>query len=628
MKRRITIILSVILVMALLTVNIPVVLAEGSVTTLDDDSFDARGSKIDKVLKDVMETMSNDSTVPVTIWFYNAKKNIFRTSLTNSISKYGYYSESNIIVDDLSQLKDDSFKCVSDYQNFSHIFRESRRNVYENYNATKLNNLILEYNINPAIIYRSVYSPSIILSITKNDLIKIQYDENIEVIYFHHDDAVAEDETREEIEMGVNVEQGNRDSFPYGYWQHSTNIDTLRSITGATGYGINVGLVENGRPDLDLPVFENAVNNNRITCLCNNTDDHASLVAAVLTGQTNDYYGVAPCINLICTNFKTSWEYTVENLVTYDVSIINISLQASNSQTYDDISKLFDHIVSEYGITICKSAGNSNSTIYDGALSYNAISVGNINDKNTMTIDDDTISSTSSYSSGNTAYKPDLSAPGRNNKNPVNPNLNNGGTSCASPLVAGVCALLMENYNFLAYRPMALKSALMASANHIPHMTDIYSTASSIDPAIDREYGAGMIDAYAAYQLLNNNHYLSVATQSSMASPTNSLEFVVHSRDISNEKSIFATVNWMQEILCFGTLPYYTGYHVFPVYHHELRLYDPQGILVARSTYTYDRKQFIRYKPTQAGTYTLSVYKTGTLAYYPQSAIAYSIFRP
>lgn len=625
--KRSRVVLSIVLVLTMLTVTVLPTFAE-SVTVLGVDNSGLRSSKIDKELKHVMETMSDDSIVPVTIWFYNAEKTVFRTSLTNSINKYGLNSDSNIIVDDISQLNDDSFKSVSAYQKFSHVFRESRRNVYERYNTSKLNELIQNYHINPTIIYKSVYTPSIILSITKSDLIKIQYDENIEVVYFHHDDAEAEDETEGEIELNENRGQRNRDSFPYGYWQHSTNIDTLRYLTGATGAGVIVGLVENGHPDLSLPIFEDAVNNNRITCLCTNTDGHASLVASVLTGETSDYLGVAPNVNLICTNYQTSWEYTLETLITYDVSIINISLTTGASSSYDDISKLFDYIVYFYGITICKAAENYAPIIYGGALSYNIISVGNIDDKNTMTINDDEIDGTSSYSSGNTAYKPDISAPGKNNKNPVDPNLYFGGTSCATPLVAGVCALLMEEFPTLKHRPMVLKSALMASAHKMFNMTDIYSNPSSVDPALDRKYGAGMIDAYAAYQLLNNNRYLSVKTEDSMASPTNTLELVVHSCDITNEKSIFATVNWMQGIITLGTLPNYTGYAVLPIYHHELRLYDPQGNLVARSTYTYDRKQFIRYKPTQAGTYTLTVYKTGTLAYYPQSAIAYSIYHP
>ena len=264
-----------------------------------------------------MTSSSDGDFMPVTVWFVKPAETKFKDSLKSTMVRHRYTIDEELIVDNLSQLKDDSFKSLKDYQGFSKLYRESRKSVFYKHNREMMNTLNKRYSIEPSIIYYSKYTPFVILSITKEDLLKIQYDENISLIFFHEDDVAIEERSDEE-------------------------------------------------------------------------------------------------------------------------------------------------------------------------------SISSIND---------------------------------------------------------------------------------------------------------------------------------------MGSTVNTLDVAVSSGDVTHNKEIFATVNWIQDVTCTGSPPYVNPY-VLPGYHHELRLYDPQGNLVARSNYIYDRKQFIRYKPTQAGTYTLSVHKTGFPAYYPQAAIAYGKYRP
>ena len=606
--------------------------AAESVTALDDPTSALIESKMDKTLINMLNLSDEEDLFNVTVWFVNPDKTKLLISLKSTMAKHNYTINEDLIVDNLSQLKDDSFKSLKDYNAFSKLYRESRKSVFYKHNRETMNTLNKRYSIEPKIFYYSRFTPFVILSITKEDLLKIQYDEDIISILYHEDDVAIEESSDEENkDISDSLTLSDRNSYPYGYWQNSTDIVTLRDAFHFEGDDVNIGLLEFGVPDTSLPVFADAMNENRITCLTTTPNWHASLTAAIIIGKTYNYKGVAYKANLLCSEpvqgIVGGEMITIEDFIDRGVNVISISLKLSNDQIYYDKSKFLDSIISDYGVTIGVCAGNYATNIYDPSLSYNSIVVGNINDQQTLTITDDEIASNSSYSSGNTAYKPDLAAPGRYAKNPFAPNLDNGGTSAATPIVTGICALLIQAFPYLAYRPMIIKSALLVSATHLPNMANIYSNSSSIEPALERQYGAGMVDAAAAYLLINHHNYKSISSINDMGSTVNTLEVAVSSGDVTHNKELFATCSWIQDVTCIGSPPYVNPY-VLTGYHHELRLYDPQGSLVARSNYIYDRKQFIRYKPTQAGTYTLSVHKSGAPAYYAQAAIAYSKYHP
>ena len=238
-------------------------------------------------------------------------------------------------------------------------------------------------------------------------------------------------------------------------------------------------------------------------------------------------------------------------------------------------------------------------------MAYNVITVGNIDDINTTTQVDDVLASTSWYIDSNIkAYKPDLCAPGARVATPTSPKKTtqgNGGTSAATPVVAGICALLMSADSRLISRPVLAKSILMCSANRIPNMDSNYSTGNSINLAVSRSYGAGMVSAMSALTLMNSSRWRYIESSADLASDSYSINITVTQNDINANKKIAVCLTWEQSVDDDMSANNVTSYRLF--------LNDPNNIRVAHSNYQYDNKQFVYFAPRVVGTYKIVVEK-------------------
>jgi subtilisin family serine protease len=185
-----------------------------------------------------------------------------------------------------------------------------------------------------------------------------------------------------------------------------------------------------------------------------------------------------------------------------------------SSDGSDQYSKGLDALV-DAGVIVVNAAGNdgpSNDGFSGLSASSKAIVVGATDDNDTIDRSDDFIASYSSRGPRRDngdgdpfdELKPDVSAPGTGITQAEYDQVGNGagngygprgsGTSYATPLVAGVCALLLEaNANLT---PPLVKEILRATSERRGN-----ASAPELDPFWNRDFGWGMVDAYRACEL-------------------------------------------------------------------------------------------------------------------------------
>ncbi|HHD16714.1 MAG TPA: hypothetical protein ENK47_08400 [Euryarchaeota archaeon] len=191
----------------------------------------------------------------------------------------------------------------------------------------------------------------------------------------------------------------------------------------------------------------------------------------------------------------------------------------SPSDGTDQYSRLLDAAVDQ-GVIVVNAAGNEGPT-YTGfsalSASSKAIIVAATDDRNTPEHDDDviafysTIGPRADNGDGNPfdELKPDIAAPGTNitNLQPDTTRItgdasSNGygprgsGTSYATPLVAGVVALILEANPLLEGKNELVKEILKYTAERKQP-----PTYPDLDPFWETDFGYGVVDAYNAVRL-------------------------------------------------------------------------------------------------------------------------------
>ncbi|MBI1382620.1 MAG: S8 family serine peptidase [Planctomycetaceae bacterium] len=194
------------------------------------------------------------------------------------------------------------------------------------------------------------------------------------------------------------------------------------------------------------------------------------------------------------------------NAIGEGIDMGNCSWWNFQSGSIQFLDRFFDHTIRTYSVMLFKSNGNQGSTSQPYATTpgngYNMVSVGAYSDNDTTAWADDTMASTSSWWNPIEGHdKPEVASPGTcvTSTGTGSSGLQNcfGGTSSASPLVAGLGALLLSVDNTLLGEMTTLKAALMASAWHNVEG----------DALLSERDGAGSVHAAAAYQLVANERW-------------------------------------------------------------------------------------------------------------------------
>lgn len=259
---------------------------------------------------------------------------------------------------------------------------------------------------------------------------------------------------------------------------------------GFTGKGVTVAVLDTGidpHPDLMLPEsrvigWKDFVNDRKEPY---DDEGHGTHVAGIIAGSGREsggkYVGVAPQANLVgvkvldakgggpVSRVVAGVQWVVENKDKYNIKIINLSLGGPAEEGYrsDPMSKATE-MAWRSGLVVCAAAGNTGpkkGTITTPGIAPSIITVGSINDQGTPPRRDDVIDDFSSRGPTiDRLSKPDIVAPGG-----AISSLKRGGgyvslsgTSMATPMVSGACALLLAQNPH--YRPERIKRILLDTA--------------------------------------------------------------------------------------------------------------------------------------------------------------------
>lgn len=257
---------------------------------------------------------------------------------------------------------------------------------------------------------------------------------------------------------------------------------------GLTGKGIGVAVIDTGvyphndliNPHNRIVGFKDFINNKTEPY---DDDGHGTHVAGIVAGNgfssSGKYMGIAPDADIIgikvldgdgsgsISDVIAGIQWAVNNQRRYNIKVINMSLGSKAKTSYKDdpLCRAVDRAINT-GITVCAAAGNNgpkSSTINSPATNPNALVVGASNSSSNSnpiadfssrgpTIDD--------------LHKPDIMAPGvditslKNNSTEYH---SLSGTSMATPIVSGCCALLYENNEDIT--PKEIKELLISNTD-------------------------------------------------------------------------------------------------------------------------------------------------------------------
>lgn len=271
-------------------------------------------------------------------------------------------------------------------------------------------------------------------------------------------------------------------------------------------------------------------------------DGHGTHVAGIAMGtggEEGKYRGIAPNADLVDVKVLSDWgvspgdqivsgiEWCIETKNEHNIKILSISVGEvfrGDDNGQGTQGQLVNTAV-DSGLVVIVAAGNDGERGFSSlAAADKAITVGSIDDLNTVNRNDDEVSSFSNR--GPRAddgdedvldeYKPDVVAPGEDIWSALYSSTQFGivtgyqqltGTSMACPHVAGVVALILEaNPNLSSEQIKQILHDTSEARGNPYHSLN--------DPKYSKDYGYGLVDAFEAVRKTVGEDYQSISVTS------------------------------------------------------------------------------------------------------------------
>lgn len=266
-----------------------------------------------------------------------------------------------------------------------------------------------------------------------------------------------------------------------------------------TGNGVNIAVIDTGvSPHLDLVYPKNRIIffKDFISNKTEPYDDngHGTFVCGVAVGNGlcsgGKYAGIAKNSNLIVLkaldkngetgafNILEAMQWIFDNYKKYNIKVVCMSFGSQPLSNGDPLLMGAEALWNN-GIVVVAAAGNSGphfKTIKSPGTSNKIITVGALDDKRNGEKFDKQNFEIADFSSRGPVfnyYKPDCVAPAVeiNSIGVKTDYVKMSGTSVATPIIAGVCALIIEKYPQI--KPMELKSLLIDNCTKIVNNRNI-----------------------------------------------------------------------------------------------------------------------------------------------------------
>lgn len=468
-------------------------------------------------------------------------------------------------------------------------YRELCKRAYFENNSSYVDNYLKDYDV----AYISRYTPMVLLSLTLSDVYEVAKMPGVKQISLAADAALHDETDESSVAFySSSVEQALELTYSYNQKMlDMTHINGLHSGMGLSGEGISVGTVDFSGVEAEyvdaLDIYHNEISETATLSRRRHSTDVASIIRQV-----------APECKLYCmSNNHRSNVIAVEQLVDMGVNIVSLSYSdyrySASAPTYSTNARWLDAVCDNACLTAVVASGNNNM-VSDWGISYNVITVGNVMMNGVLA---DSSSYTPSSATG-IPYKPDICAPG-NDVMSLTEQTVVSGTSYATPVVAGICALLMEQEGSLIYRPEIVKAIITSGVNtsYTDGEGNTYSFARNVPQLLTgnyEKYGAGIIDFERAMNIVLRNY-----CESSFIA-ANTQEIIKFPVRMVAGKTYRVSMTYLRPASGEETVTDFTDL--------DVTLQNAKGVYCAGSTTSKSNVEIFEYTPTVTGDYSIWVH--------------------